>query len=48
MTGALVQEKAVEFGNSQLDITTLSIGTYTCRIFNAEKGIYTEQKVVKI
>lgn len=48
VTGALIQEKAVEFGNSQLDITTLSNGTYTCRVFNAEKGIYTEQKVVKM
>jgi hypothetical protein len=46
--GALIQEKAVEFGNSQLDITTLSNGTYTCRVFNSEKGIYTEQKVVKM
>ena len=48
VTGAMIQEKAVEFGNSQLDITTLSNGTYTCRVFNAEKGIYAEQKVVKI
>lgn len=48
VSGALIQEKAIEFGNSQLDITNLSNGTYTCRVFNAEKGIFSEQKVVKL
>jgi len=48
VSGALVHEEAVEFGNSQVDMRNLPNGTYLCRVTNSEKGIYTERRVVKM
>ncbi|HCP40912.1 MAG TPA: hypothetical protein DIT65_03890 [Cryomorphaceae bacterium] len=48
ITSALVQEKVIEFGDSQIDITNLSNSSYTRRVFIGEKSTLTEKKVIKL